>query len=41
MRRIFSIQTALPADKLLARSATITERLGKPFQIEVDLLSSD
>src|SRR3569833_3394960 len=41
MRRIFSIQTALPADKLLARSATITEQLGKPFQIDVDLLSSD
>ena len=41
MRRIFSIQTSLPADKLLARSATISEQLGKPFQIEVDLLSSD
>ena len=41
MRRIFSIQTSLPADTLLARSATITEQLGKPFQIDMDLLSSD
>src|SRR5262245_1921927 len=41
MRRIFSIQTSLPADKLLARSATIVEHLGGPFQIDVDLISSD
>ncbi|MEP7245313.1 MAG: type VI secretion system tip protein VgrG [Gammaproteobacteria bacterium] len=41
MHRIFSIKTALPADELAARSATITEQLGKPFQIDVDLASPD
>jgi type VI secretion system secreted protein VgrG len=41
MRRIFSVKTSLPAEKLLARTATITEQLGKPFQIDVELLSPD
>jgi type VI secretion system secreted protein VgrG len=39
MRRIFSIQTSLPGDTLFAQSATITEQLGKPFQIDLNLLS--
>lgn len=41
MRRIFSIQTSLPGDTLLAQSATIKEHLGKPFQIDLDLLSPE
>jgi type VI secretion system secreted protein VgrG len=39
--RIFSVKTSLPADKLVARSATITEQLGRPFQIDLTLLSPD
>lgn len=41
MRRIVSIKTSLPAEKLFVRTATITEQLGKPFQMDVDLLSTD
>jgi len=40
-QRKISIKTPLAADQLLIRSATITERLGQPFEIEADLLSPD
>jgi type VI secretion system secreted protein VgrG len=40
-QRKFSVKTSLPQDKLLIRTATVTERLGQPFEIEIDLLSPD
>ena len=40
-QRKFSIKTPLPEDKLLIRAATVTERLGQPFEVEIDLLSPD
>src|SRR5688572_2239992 len=40
-QRIVTIKTPLGTDKLLVRTATITEQLGKPFQIDIDLLSLD
>jgi type VI secretion system secreted protein VgrG len=40
-QRKVSIKTSLPADKLLIRAATVTERLGQPFEIEIELLSPD
>jgi type VI secretion system secreted protein VgrG len=40
-QRKISLKTPLGADQLLLRAATITERLGQPFEIDVDLLSPD
>jgi type VI secretion system secreted protein VgrG len=40
-QRKFSVKTPLPKDKLLIRAATVTERLGQPFEIDIDLLSPD
>ena len=39
--RIVSVKTPLPADKLLIRSAVVTEQLGQPFEMQIDLLSRD
>ncbi len=39
--RIISIKTPLPPDKLLLRSATVTEHLGQRFEMQVELLSRD
>jgi type VI secretion system secreted protein VgrG len=40
-QRKVSIKTPLPAEKLLVRAATVVERLGQPFELEIDLLSPD
>jgi uncharacterized protein involved in type VI secretion and phage assembly len=37
--RKISIATPLAEEQLLVRSATMTERLGEPFEKDVDLLS--
>jgi type VI secretion system secreted protein VgrG len=39
--RPIAISTALAKDTLLFRRATVIEQLGRPFQIDVDLLSED
>ena len=39
-RTIF-IKTPLPPDKLLVRSATVTEQLGQNFEMQIELLSPD
>jgi hypothetical protein len=40
-QRKISIKTPLDPEKLLIRSATITEQLAQPFEINVELLSPD
>ncbi len=40
-QRKIAIKTPLAQDKLLIRAATVTEHLGQPFEIEIDLLSPD
>jgi type VI secretion system secreted protein VgrG len=40
-QRTISIKTPLDPDKLIIRSAIITEQLAQPFQISVELLSPD
>jgi type VI secretion system secreted protein VgrG len=39
--RSLSVTTPLPPDKLLVRSATVTEQLGQPFEMQIELLSRD
>jgi type VI secretion system secreted protein VgrG len=39
--RRLAIETALGPDAVLLRSVAVTERLGQPFQIEVELSSND
>lgn len=39
--RKITVKTPLAADKLFIKSATVTEQLGQPFDIEMDLLSPD
>lgn len=39
--RIISVKTPLPPDKLLIRSAIVTEQLGQPFEMQIELLSPD
>ncbi|XVJ58010.1 MAG: type VI secretion system tip protein VgrG [Tepidisphaera sp.] len=39
--RFVAIKTALDADVLLIRSMSVTEELGKPFEITAELLSED
>jgi type VI secretion system secreted protein VgrG len=39
--RIISVKTPLPPDKLLLRSAVVTEELGQPFEMQIDLLGTD
>ena len=40
-QRKITIKTPLDAEKLLIRAATVTEHLGRPFEMEVELLSPD
>ena len=40
-QRKITVKTPLEADQLLIRSATVTEHLGQPFEMEIDLLSPD
>lgn len=39
--RKITVKTPLAADKLFIKAATVTEQLGQPFEIEMDLLSPD
>lgn len=39
--RKITVKTPLAADKLFIKDATVTEQLGQPFEIEMDLLSPD
>lgn len=39
--RKITVKTPLAADKLFVKAATVTEQLGQPFEIEMDLLSPD
>ena len=39
--RIISVKTPLPPDKLLIRSAIVTEQLGQPFEMQIELLGRD
>jgi type VI secretion system secreted protein VgrG len=39
--RIISVKTPLPPDELLIRSAIVTEQLGQPFEMQIELLSRD
>jgi type VI secretion system secreted protein VgrG len=39
--RLIGVTTTLPADTLLLRSATVSERLSALFEVELDLLSED
>jgi type VI secretion system secreted protein VgrG len=40
-KRKITLKSPLKPDQLLIRSATVTEALGRPFEIELDLLSPD
>lgn len=39
--RVISVKTPLPADTLLLKSVTATERLSSPFELELELISED
>lgn len=41
VQRKITVKTPLDAEKLLIRAATVTEHLGRPFEMQVDLLSPD
>ncbi|MBB6091950.1 type VI secretion system secreted protein VgrG [Povalibacter uvarum] len=41
MSRKITLKSPLAADQLLIRSATVTEQLGQPFEIDLELLSPD
>ncbi|HEY4366066.1 MAG TPA: type VI secretion system tip protein TssI/VgrG [Steroidobacteraceae bacterium] len=40
-QRKITLKSPLPSDQLLIRSASVVERLGRPFEIELELLSPD